>query len=201
MANRREFLQMSIAATALPMTGAALFSSKLAAAHGPSSLSLYKVIFDERLDASRTFAHEAVRLGARVHGIRADITDLWYHDLHARWGHGPAAIAGLTEPGALFCLEQLAWDACQMRTVFRADHTRLKGHIEHTLAATSRALDQSTTLVGDADWTRWMAQLVTRHPGAQLPDGETTIVTPLAGPVDATPKHLVSWVIAPIARV
>jgi hypothetical protein len=71
---------------------------------------LYKVIFDERFPASVAFADQVRREGLPVHGIRGDITALWFHDLDLRWKQGPAAIAGLTDANALFCLDLLARD-------------------------------------------------------------------------------------------
>ena len=41
---------------------------------------------------------------------RGDITALWFHDLDLRWKRGPAAIAGMTDANALFCLDLLARD-------------------------------------------------------------------------------------------
>jgi hypothetical protein len=61
-----------------------------------------------------------------VHGFDGDITNIWYHDLQPRWQKAPAAIAGLTAHGALFCLERLAWDV-GMRVVARAEQN-FEGH-------------------------------------------------------------------------
>ena len=55
-----------------------------------------------------------------MHGIRGDITDLWFHDLDPQWKKQPVAIAGLTAHGPLFCLERLAWDH-GMRVVSRVE--------------------------------------------------------------------------------
>jgi hypothetical protein len=104
MASRREFLQAGLAASLLPVVGSA------AEASNPPQL-FYKVIFDERFPASVAFGVEWISRGAAVHAIRGDITDLWFRDLDLRWKQqGPAAIAGLTAHGPLFCLERLAWD-------------------------------------------------------------------------------------------
>ena len=118
MASRREFIQAGFAATVLPMVVSAheisqppLFKPQ----------SLYKVVFDQRFPASVAFAREMSQLGAPIHAIDGDITDLWFHDLHAAWKKQPVAIAGLTAHGALFCLERLAWDH-GMRVVFREEH-------------------------------------------------------------------------------
>jgi hypothetical protein len=121
MASRREFLQASIAAAVLPIAAWAKGSAPVSAGN-PSSF--YKVIVDSRFPASIEFGAEMSRLGAPVHTIDGDITDLWYHDLDVRWKKSPAAIAGLTAHGPLFCLERLAWDH-GMRVVHRAEHPDL----------------------------------------------------------------------------
>ncbi|HTR00348.1 MAG TPA: hypothetical protein VMH83_10170, partial [Candidatus Acidoferrum sp.] len=40
-------------------------------------------------------------------GMAGDITPFWYGELHTAWRQTPVAIAGVTEAGPLFCLEQL----------------------------------------------------------------------------------------------
>jgi len=118
MASRREFIQVGIAATVLPMVVSAreISSQTLFQAQ-----SFYKVVFDQRFPASVAFAREMDQLGAPVHAIEGDITDLWFHDLHTAWTKQPVTTAGMTAHGALFCLERLAWDH-GMRVVFRAEH-------------------------------------------------------------------------------
>jgi hypothetical protein len=116
MASRREFIQAGIVASALPIIGSA---GDLATQ--PSAPAFYKVVFDHRFPASREFGREMEKSGASVCGIHGDITDLWFHDLYHRWKQGPAAIAGMTAHGALFCLERLAWDH-GMRVLSRTEH-------------------------------------------------------------------------------
>ena len=118
MASRREFIQAGIAASVLPMIVSAREISRQPLLNPQS---FYKVIFDQRFPASVAFAREMNQLGASVHAIEGDITDLWFHDLHAAWTKQPVAIAGMTAHGPLFCLERLAWDH-GMRVTFRAEH-------------------------------------------------------------------------------
>jgi hypothetical protein len=117
MKSRREFLQAGMAVSLLPMV---IPASGLAASDREPHPDFYKVIYDERFPASVDFGREMERLGAPVHAIRGDITDLWFYDLDIQWNKRPLPIAGLTAHGALFCLERLAWDH-GMRVVFRAD--------------------------------------------------------------------------------
>ena len=202
MASRREFLQMGVAALALPISARAgakpPVSSGAAAEAAP--LPLYKAIYDERHASSRAFADEARRLGAAVHGIRGDITDLWFHELDARWRKEPVAIAGLTEHGPLFCLERLSWDH-GMRVIYRADHThRADGYMVHELSGSERMLREAVELSSSGpDWNARMASLLTRCPAGRAQASKLTVVTPAAKRA-GDPEHLVSWVIAPVGN-
>ncbi len=207
MGTRRDFLQLGIAASALPFAEAARLSMSTIPA-APSRMPFYKVVFDERFPDSVTFARQMQKLGATVHGITGDITDFWYHELHHRWTNAPVAVAGLTAYGPLFCLERLAWDH-RMRVVYRAEHRlRPDGRIEHAFAGPESMLRHAMDLVGGGpDWGAHVANIVGRCPHACAQMTETTIVASLpnasvregAGDVDAEP--LISWVIAPLVRV
>jgi hypothetical protein len=120
MTSRREFLKAGLAASALLPVGA---RADLGAVGGVSSatVSFYKVLYDTRFAASVAFARRAAARGFAVHAIAGDMTRFWYDDLYHRWRQEPAAIAGLTAHGALFCLERLAWDQ-RMRVVYRREH-------------------------------------------------------------------------------
>ena len=127
MISRREILQRGIAATSLPLvTGIAWLPLQTASARALEHTALYKVLVDARFPAARSFGRQAQRRGEIVHEFNGDITSVWYEDLYLRWKKGPAAIAGLTAHGALFCLERLSWDV-GMRVVFRAEQ-RHEGH-------------------------------------------------------------------------
>jgi hypothetical protein len=123
MASRREFLQAGMAASVLPL---AVAGSDLAPNQRGAVTNFYKVIFDERFPASVAFGVEWIARGAAVHAIRGDITDLWFHDLDLQWKKRPAAIAGLTAHGPLFCLERLAWDQ-GLRVVSRIEQPTRDG--------------------------------------------------------------------------
>src|SRR3970282_1640352 len=90
-------------------------------AHKLTRVPLYKAIYDAAYAPALAFARQMRGHGVAVHAIDGDITDLWFNDLALRWREKPVAIAGLTGPEALFCLEQLAWDH-RMRVVLRAMH-------------------------------------------------------------------------------
>jgi hypothetical protein len=199
MASRREFLQIGVAALALPISARARLTPEISGRANPSvATPLYKVIFDQRFQSSRAFAGEVKRLGAAIYGIKGDITDLWFHDLDARWKREPIGIAGLTEHGPLFCLERLAWDH-GMRVVYRADHTyRSDGYMEHELSGSEQMLREAVDLSSSGtDWSSRTASLLTRCPASRAQASKMTVVTPTAKQAD-DPEHLVSWVIAPV---
>jgi hypothetical protein len=196
MASRREFLQIGVAALALPISARA--GVKATGAPGESApAQLYKVIYDERHASGRAFASEVKRLGASLQAMKGDITDFWFNELDARWKKEPVAVAGLTEHGPLFCLERLSWDH-GMRVVYRADHTyRPGGYIEHELYGSERMLREAVELSSSGpDWSTRVASLLTRCPTTRAQASKLTIVTPAAEQA-GDPEHLVSWVIAP----
>jgi hypothetical protein len=201
MASRREFLQVGIAALALPISAHAVLSP--AAAHADSAppvTPLYKVVFDERFPASVAFGAEARNLGLPTHAIRGDITDLWFHDLDAQWKRKPVAVAGVTAHGPLFCLERLAWDH-GMRVVLRGDHHYLpEDAIEHVLTGPESALREAPLLQSDGDaWAARIARIVASLPvGSQAP-AKVTIHGRAKTPANVEPEGLISWVIAPVA--
>ena len=199
MKSRREFLQIGVAALALPISARGAFASS-ALLGEPAATPLYKVVFDERFAASVAFSREVGALGAATHGIKGDITDLWFHDLYARWKQGPAAIAGLTGHGAIFCLERLAWDQ-GMRVVFRGEHKHLSGgQIEHALSGPESMVRRAARV--DASGTEWaslMANVVTRCPAGRAEVFQTTVSAPATRHATDS-EDLISWVIAPVQR-
>src|SRR5262249_55948845 len=151
---------------------------------------IYKMIFDERFGASRVFAQEARRLGFPVHGIKGDMTDLWYHDLYARWKTGPAAIAGMTAHGAIFCLERLAWDQ-RMRVVFRADHRFLPdGSIEHALSGPTSLVRQEVAWGNETIGAEKRAGLATQPPTPRSQSSLENVLGPAVKLAD-DPEHLI----------
>jgi hypothetical protein len=126
-------LKAGLAASALLPFGT---RADLTAGEGERGLaataSLYKVLYDTRFAASVEFARRAAACGLAVHAMAGDMTSFWYDDLYHRWLQGPAAIAGLTAHGALFCLERLAWEQ-RMRVVHRVEHAPLAGEAAQRL--------------------------------------------------------------------
>ncbi|HEU4617249.1 MAG TPA: hypothetical protein VFV10_04375 [Gammaproteobacteria bacterium] len=198
MTNRREFLQIGIAAGAWPLASRAARATGAATAHG---VPLYKVVYDSRFEDSVAFARRARDLGLPAHEIQGDITSFWYHELDRRWRGGerpgaPVAIAGLTAHGAFFCLERLAWDQ-RMRAVFRGEHVpTADGTLEHRLSGPLAMLEAALPLdASREDWSARMAEVVAQCPRGRTEIKSARVTAPAARPSCA--ETLYSWVIAP----
>jgi hypothetical protein len=193
---------MGVTALTLPISARVAWPTERSAApEAPARVRLYKVVCDERFEASRMFGKEAQRSGLSVHVIKGDITDFWFHDLYARWSRSPASIAGMTGHGAIFCLERLAWDQ-RMRVVFRGEHTLLPdGQIEHALSGPVNMLRDATELGHSGhQWSSQIARLLVGCPVERSQVSEATITTPMARAANLDSEPLISWVIAPVNR-
>ena len=197
LSNRRDFLRLCVAVagacTALP-SGAGV--GQVSAEY--PRLRPQRAIFDASFAAGRSFGHAARALGMTTQAISGDITALWYDDLYFCWQKGSAVIAGLTGASALFCLEELAWDAGHC-VVLRVDHTRSgDGGVRHAFRGAAELL-QPRVIEGisrDSDWGAETARLAMYCPARSR--GCTTRV--LAGVSDRSlpwSEQLVSWLIAP----
>lgn len=200
VANRREFLHLGVAALSLPIAARAGVSRELfASSDEPEAqpLPLYEVYFDERFAACTAFAEEIKRRGLVTQGIRGDITDIWFKDLYYQWKQGPAAIAGMTAPGAIFCLEMLARDA-RMRVALRVDH-RIEGQMEHEYSGPEKLLMRVQDSAASAQqWPVSMAELVAQFPAERGAATAARFTSQAYGSGENT-EHLVTWVIAPHA--
>ncbi|HLF13166.1 MAG TPA: hypothetical protein VJA26_18345 [Gammaproteobacteria bacterium] len=202
MTNRREFLQIGIAASALPFASQAARAAGIAQPELADSdvLPLYKVIYDLRFADSVAFARRAETLGMVVHAIEGDMTRFWFDDLHHRWRRGPAAIAGLTAHGPLFCLERLAWDQ-GMRVVFRAEHNFATAScVEHSFAGPVAMLQASGDLSAGERWGARMADVVTQCPSGRSEIARAQGQTAVSRAIAPDTESLFSWVIAPASK-
>ncbi len=200
MTNRRQFLSMGIAAAAWPgiMAGAGRFSN-LAPAGDLARQPLYKAIYEKAYAPAVDFAAQMRRRGVAVHGIEQDITSVWFNDLELQWRRNPVAIAGLTTPEALFCLEQLAWNH-RMRVVFQVTHERgPNGAIEHQVRAPQDFLRYfEDTLDSGLGWGASMAEMAIHSRPDRTPGIGNLTAGTRGGDAEGLP--LVSWVIAPVVR-
>lgn len=225
MPNRREFLQTSAAVSALAIDGL-VPPSAAALGRARSAVPLHKAIFDDRYA-------EAQRFGAilAAHGVAAraledgDITRFWYDELDLLWRRERAAIAGMTQFGPLFALEQLAAER-GLHVAMRIEHrVESDGTLTHRVTAPDEtiALLEERPPAAGLEWpsvgalaacrcTDSSCRTVTlRLPGAKpelRPAAATQTETPSVihyytpravqqGYGDALDGPLYSWVIAP----
>lgn len=164
MPDRRQFLQAAAALSAAP-------AIPVSASAGEAPVPLALVVYDDRYEASRAFGRAALALGARVRRISGDVTPLWSEELYPLWRERPVAIAGLTDRAAMFCFEQIGWDA-RMRLAHRISHAHETG----------------------AEWAAGAAQtLLAQTLSGPAPE----MLTMAAGEADE--RTLYSWIIAPAA--
>lgn len=186
MTNRREFLQAAAVLTSAPLLNRVTF------ADGGTAVALNAVVFDSRHPQACNFAARAGQLGAPVHAIEADITEIWQSELLKRWQTGPAVIVGLTERPALFLLERLAWDH-GLRVVFEAEHAP-DGAAHRVLRSGDAGLAGQLAAAG-RDWPRVLADSVIAGTDATTRDYRPTDAAMAAYP--GAPVTLHSWIIAP----
>ena len=215
--SRRQFVQTSLAgslagavATWAPhCTNASSFGTapRAAQASAPScgaaarGTGLHAAVFDERFDEAVRFGQAARERGLTIRGLRGDVTDLWYRELHPLWKERRAALAGLTAYAALFCLEQLAWDH-RMRVVYRAAHRVLAdGGIEHLVSAPEK-IGMRAALQRTRDWPQQLASMIarieSRRAWSGLPAAQRALELPYGAREPVLTLH--SWVIAEPAR-
>jgi hypothetical protein len=195
LTSRREFLQAGLIAAALPVAARA---DVMMPATSPPAVALYKVLYDTRFPASVEFAGRAAAQGLAVHAMAGDMTRFWYDDLYHRWRQGPAAIAGLTAHGALFCLERLAWDQ-RMRVVYRGEHAvAASGCVAHRFEGASELASAAADAAAGPGWAGQLADVIAecRRGGSAAGMARASTVSAAASSSDA----LFSWVIAPVSR-
>jgi hypothetical protein len=74
-------------------------------AHHPG-LSLF--LYDDSIDGARSAASLVRDAGVRVDAFQGDVGVPWFDAVEPLWRKGPQPIAGVTDGGAFFCLQQLA---------------------------------------------------------------------------------------------
>ena len=200
MTSRREFLQIGIAASALPLATQAVRAAGLpppAAEEQARVVKLYKVVYDTRIPASVAFARRVEARGVATYPIEGDMTRFWYEDLYHRWRSEPAAIAGLTAHGPLFCLERLAWDQ-GLRVVFRGEHTPEDGGIiRHALSGPASMLRDAQRAATDTAWSERLAEIAMRVPRGRIEMGSGRAATRARIAMPEPADALYTWVIAP----
>ena len=196
--DRRTFCLGSAAAAVCRHADRAFAAANPGAANPGATIALDQVVFDSRYAECRSFAASARRSGHETVAFDGDITSLWYDTLRPQWAAGGGAIAGMTTPSSLFCLEQSAKDHWR-RVVIRIEHCpSAAGNPSHRVTASEPML---TRLCAALDlhqaWTLQMMSLLAACERAKDRPRATRVVPGAdAGSVVAAGTDLVSWVIA-----
>lgn len=194
MTSRREFLQ-GAALAAVPLVAG------LPGAAAAATPPFHAVLVDARHAQARRFGSQLAARGARVRAMPdGDVTALWLDDIGPAWRRAPVAIAGLTRPPVLFCLEQLAW-AQGLRVVFHAEHVLCPAgavqHVVHRCDPTPAAMEAADLALRGPLWPAALADQVAAQ--GLLP--RQAAVGPswagLAPPLPSGAELLTSWIIAP----
>lgn len=199
LSTRREFLEGCAAAAGVSATfpfGTGLGQDGI----DYSGLQPQLAIFDRDFVEARSFARAVRARGIATHAISGDVTSLWYDDLYFRWREGSVVMAGLTGRSALFCLEQLAWDAGH-RVLLRVNHTQTSAVVvEHAIHGPEELVSSAGQLLAHCEnWGARMANLVLQCPRSGCKSASLALAET---PTPASPwsEPLASWVIAPKFR-
>jgi len=161
MPNRREFLQTGAVVSAVAMNGLMVRGAEaMSAARGRSAL--HKAIYDDRYAVAREFAAAVARQGVPIGALEdGDVTRFWYDELDLEWRRHPAAIAGTTQFGPMFVLEQLGVER-GLRTALRVTHRpRPDGTLVHEITADANTVALGGDLgAAGLEWPVLMAALV-----------------------------------------
>lgn len=184
---RREVLVSALATLTLPLAVRAASGSSPAR----GGLPLHKVLYEPRHSESVAFGRAAAALGAPVEPV-GDLAALWFDDLAPMWRVRRMAVAGMTSPNVLLCLEQFARETRQ-RVVFRVDHREPAPNIVVHHLATATGWREPPDL--GRDWPRVMAHTVLgKHPDL-TPEQHTSTSRVTASTLTHTTQ--ISWIMAP----
>jgi hypothetical protein len=224
--NRREFLQTGAVVSAIAANG---MISGTAAADGAARRStLRRALYDDRYAEGRRFAEIVAAHGVPTRALDGgDITRFWYDELEVLWRREPAPLAGLTQFGPLFVVEQLALER-GLHVLLRIEHhSGASGTLEHRCTGPRETLALVSQFEAlHSDWPALIAALAcsvggddsASHYVEQVTAGPVPRLVPSAAAPTLSLIHyytphsvqqgygpsvdgpLYSWVVAPRAR-
>ncbi len=126
----------------------------------PTRLTRFsRAIFDGGSAEGLAFALEMRSISVATSEARADLAQLWYSDLQARLRQSPEPIAGLTDRGTLFCLEELA-RSVGMKVRYRVEHkVDAAGQLRHDAAGPASIVEAASRLDTEPGYGNAMAVL------------------------------------------
>ena len=202
---RRRFVATGLAVSAAAsVAAAASISGRTPNDALGLQLPLHLALSGTRGFLPRTHLHALLPFAAYPRApYDGDVTPVWFHQLDPVWRQYPLAVAGLTTEGALFCLEQLAWDN-GMRVAYRGFHEASpEGGVQHLLESSARRpQDVQGRLSGAKPWPTQVAELIASidEPVAAFPSdppARSRASYRTRSRTEANGPRLVSWLIAP----
>ncbi|MGH8258855.1 MAG: hypothetical protein ACREUG_04110 [Steroidobacteraceae bacterium] len=202
MTNRREFLHAAaLAAVPIPVLADADERARRASRSIAANPALHAFLFDARHEESRIAGTGLARAGAMVRAIAdGDVTRVWLRDIRPVWQDRPAALGGLTERAALFCLEQLGW-AAGLRVAFHVEHRVYPdGHTEHALLRGTESAGLSARDLERAGprWPTLVAAATVACAGPSPHACHGPSIAALAPELPPGARLLTSWTLAPV---
>jgi hypothetical protein len=196
MTTRRSFIRLMAGTVPAALAAPAIADARVP--RGISACAPRVVIVDEAHASAQAFGARVASRGTTVLTTQqGDVTALWLEHLRPLWTSNPTPVAGLTLPGTLFCLEQLAWQH-RMRVVFHAEHLLLPDRrIEHTVHRDepSRRLTTGVLIRAGEHWPQRLVDALVRHrPPRGTRSGPSLAALEPALPAGAT--LFTSWIIA-----
>ncbi|MEO6368733.1 MAG: hypothetical protein ABIP38_12170 [Steroidobacteraceae bacterium] len=195
MTTRRAFLQATACAAALPVSMQGLTAPAGSAQGAPR----FRAVVVGSHPAATVFGKHFAARGIPVHTLAEDeITSLWLGTIRPLWQQSPVAIAGVTRPATLFCLEQLAWSH-GLRVAFHAEHVVHAGSTVHQLqrGAAAAGITDADLARSGADWPTRLAQAMASHRRNRWDPRFGPSLASLEPALPPEAHLLTSWVIAP----
>lgn len=124
--SRREALAFAAAVPAVAMS----VPARAAIAGGTGPL---RAVVDSRITQAASFAGRLSARGGQVFAFAGDMAALWFDELLPSLQADRGPLIGLTGTGALFCFEQLGWQA-GMRLRLHIGHSRTADGFAHAVA-------------------------------------------------------------------
>lgn len=187
---RRSVLSGGAAAATLMAGGAPSALASLGRGEGAA-----RAVFDSRVPQALAFGEQAAGRNIAAFGFAGDMSPLWFDTLLPSLRTDRGMLMGLTDAGALFCFERLAWDI-GMRVRLRIDHRAGADGFSHAASVdVPNALRDRLDGAGPG----FGAAAADAALDCRAAWGDCTHV-PVPGAAGPAGQELVTWVIAPLGQ-
>lgn len=174
----------------------------LAAGRAPSALAGVgagagpaRAVFDTRVPQALAFAEQAAGRNITTFAFAGDMSRLWFDTVLPLLRADRGMLMGLTDVGALFCFERLAWDI-GMRVRLRIDHQVHADGLRHVASA---AVPNALRARLDGAGPGFGAAAADAALDCRAAWGDCTHA-PVPTATGQAGQQLVTWVIAPLGQ-